>query len=160
MAEAAPLFRVLCGRVGTTDLDSIFIRPPPCPGDPRKRRGACSRIPAAIVRSAHASKTREAWGSLICKGPSRNQSWDSPRADGHCAQSIRRAPRVARPRSSPSNFPGSKVSQTDVFHPFLLVSGDSLFPVTRRRRSSFGDRKIDSYSFIRSRTIDVSLYLR
>jgi hypothetical protein len=56
-----------CGRVGTTDLDSIFIRPPRCPGDPRKRRGACTRVPAATVRGAHASKTAKRGAASFVK---------------------------------------------------------------------------------------------
>ena len=40
------------------------------------------------------------------------------------------------PRSS-LRFSRLEVSQTDVFHPFLLVSCDSLFPVTQSRSSSF-----------------------
>src|SRR5271157_5309688 len=48
----------------------------------------------------------------------------------------------------PFEFSWLDVSQTDVFHPFLLVSCDSLFPVTQSRSSLlcyqivvWGDRK-------------------
>src|SRR5712692_11322087 len=37
----------------------------------------------------------------------------------------------------PFEFSWLEVSQTDVFHPFLLVPCDSLFPVTQSRSSSF-----------------------
>src|SRR6267154_930955 len=37
----------------------------------------------------------------------------------------------------PFEFSWLEVSQTDVFHPFLLVSCDSLFAVTQSRSSSF-----------------------
>src|SRR6266446_667088 len=36
----------------------------------------------------------------------------------------------------PFEFSWLEVSQADVFHPFLLVSGDSLFAVTQSRSSS------------------------
>src|SRR5580700_5176231 len=37
----------------------------------------------------------------------------------------------------PFDFSWLEVSQTDVFHPFLLVSCDSLLPITQSRSSLF-----------------------